>query len=88
MSRAATVQKWPRVATPCRPVGLATTALAPRVRMPRVTRTRASLRAGVGALAIGGLATAGHAVTGVSSLALLVGLSLLAAAKAVVRPRR
>ena len=56
--------------------------------MPDVTRTRASLRAGAGALAIGGLATVGHAATGVSYLALFVGLSLVAAAWALVHPPR
>ena len=85
------MQKWLRVATgPAggTPVGLATAALAARGRMAAMTRTRGSLRAGAGALAIGGLATAGHAVTGLSSLALVAGLSILAAVKAVVRPRR
>jgi hypothetical protein len=53
-----------------------------------VTRTRGSLRVGAGALAIGGLASLGHATTGVSSLAVIAGLSVLAAIKAVVRPRR
>jgi len=56
--------------------------------MPRVTRTQGSLRAGAGALAIGGLASVGHATTGGSYLALFAGLSVLAAVKAVVRPRR
>jgi hypothetical protein len=63
-------------------------AVAPRGRMPHMTRTRGSLRAGAGALAIGGLASVGHAATGASSLALIAGLSLLAAVNAVARPRR
>ena len=45
-------------------------------------------RAGAGALAICGLASVGHAATGASSLALIAGPSLLAAVKAVARPRR
>ncbi|MGH2885349.1 MAG: hypothetical protein ACRDPA_22040 [Solirubrobacteraceae bacterium] len=53
-----------------------------------MTRTRGSLLAGVSALAIGGLATLGHAATGVSYLALVAGLSLLAAVNALVGPRR
>jgi hypothetical protein len=53
-----------------------------------MTRTRGSFRAGAGGLAIGGLASAGHAATGVSSVALVAGLSLLAAVAALVRPRR
>lgn len=53
-----------------------------------MTRTRGSLKAGASALAIGGLASVGHAATGVSSVALIGGLSLLAAGWAVVRPHR
>jgi hypothetical protein len=53
-----------------------------------MTRTRGSLKAGAGALAIGGLASAGQAATGFSSLALVGGLSLLAAGWVVVRPHR
>jgi hypothetical protein len=56
--------------------------------MPRVTRTRGSLKAGASALAIGGLATVGHAATGVSYLALVAGLSLIAAVNTLVGPRR
>jgi hypothetical protein len=52
------------------------------------TRTRGSLRAAASALAIGGLATAGHAATGASYLALVAGMSLVAAGWAVVRPPR
>ena len=53
-----------------------------------MTRTRGSLKAGASALAIGGLANAGHAATGASYLALVGGLSLLAAGWAFVRPGR